>query len=412
MKTVEKLRWAVCNAAPWIGSQAMGIEWKEGNTPFGTAHATPDEIVFDPDFLQEKSVDELKAVALHEALHVALAHPERRGNRHPLIWNIAVDDRVNRLAQQIIDEASIDMMDPTPDNGFVVLDDMPADVSAEVVYRELMEEFDPPPQPPQPPPGDDEEGDDDGDSPGSPCPVPEELEGEEPVDTLESGDGPSQDIGDTNQSKDQDEQDAQKTLEETRRALEDARDRGEISGDLVDQFNLGEPKISWKDLLVQLMSAVHDARDDYSYRQVDPSYRLMGYQAPTLNSPTCRVAIGLDTSGSIAREELEQFLGEAWSIIQSGAKATIIPHTADVYEDGVETIKPGEPTPELKEYPSGGTSFQPVFDYFHEHNIEADAFVFFTDGYGDDPDPPGVPVLWVTTGTEPADFGTVIEYEL
>lgn len=416
MKNVDKLRWAVCNASPWIGSIALSVKWEEGASRFGTAHTDGKKIVFDPKLLEDTSregVAKQKTTALHEVLHVALAHCERRGQRQPLLWNIACDDRVNRLCKTIATESKTNLYQPAPHDGWVILDFAPVEATAEEVYSLLLDKFKD-----QLKGGKTVQGK--GDGQGKPCLVgPDGVaepitdpELKELVEQLTEGDGPGRDVEDSPLPPAKQEGAAVEKQSKLRRALEDARDRGEIPGSLVDSFNLGEAKVNWRDVLVNLVSHIHDARDDYSYRRPNQSYRLRGYYVPTLHSPTCTVAIGLDTSGSIAREELEQFLAEAWAIISAGARATIIPFTGNVWEPGVETIEPGESPPESPEYPSGGTAFQPVFDYIREERLDVDAIVMLTDGHGDDPEPPEYPVLWLTTGKKPADFGIVVDYEV
>ena len=45
----------------------------------------------------------------------------------------------------------------------------------------------------------------------------------------------------------------------------------------------------------------------------------------------------------------------------------------------------------------GGTSFTPVFEYLKKEQDETDLLIYFTDGYGDKPEKPSFPVMWVIT---------------
>ena len=45
----------------------------------------------------------------------------------------------------------------------------------------------------------------------------------------------------------------------------------------------------------------------------------------------------------------------------------------------------------------GGTSFTPVFEYLKKEQDEPDLLIYFTDGYGDKPEKPSFPVMWVIT---------------
>ena len=64
-------------------------------------------------------------------------------------------------------------------------------------------------------------------------------------------------------------------------------------------------------------------------------------------------------------------------------------------------------------YGGGGTSFDPIFDYIEENNVDVGCLVYFTDGYGDvSRSTVRYPVLWVTTCVEPTfyngKFGQVV----
>ena len=64
-------------------------------------------------------------------------------------------------------------------------------------------------------------------------------------------------------------------------------------------------------------------------------------------------------------------------------------------------------------YGGGGTSFDPIFDYIEENNVDVGCLVYFTDGYGHvSGSTVRYPVLWVTTCTEPTfhngKFGQVV----
>ena len=45
----------------------------------------------------------------------------------------------------------------------------------------------------------------------------------------------------------------------------------------------------------------------------------------------------------------------------------------------------------------GGTSFKPVFEYVATKCEQPDLLIYFTDGYGDVPEKPAYPVMWVIT---------------
>jgi predicted metal-dependent peptidase len=52
---------------------------------------------WNPKFIIKKSLLGLRFIAYHEAMHAIYMHPQRRGSRHPKLWNIAIDYIVNGM---------------------------------------------------------------------------------------------------------------------------------------------------------------------------------------------------------------------------------------------------------------------------------------------------------------------------
>ena len=57
-------------------------------------------ILYNSDFISSLKRGELEAILLHEVLHCALLHMNRRGSRDPERWNIAADIVVNGMIAQ------------------------------------------------------------------------------------------------------------------------------------------------------------------------------------------------------------------------------------------------------------------------------------------------------------------------
>jgi predicted metal-dependent peptidase len=55
---------------------------------------------WNPQFVVDKSKMGLRLLVMHESVHSLYNHPARRGSRHPRLWNIAVDYKVNFLAME------------------------------------------------------------------------------------------------------------------------------------------------------------------------------------------------------------------------------------------------------------------------------------------------------------------------
>lgn len=132
-------------------------------------------------------------------------------------------------------------------------------------------------------------------------------------------------------------------------------------------------------------------------------YRLTNYKKMPLIEPleykeTKRIrefVIAIDTSGSVAGEEVQTFLQKTYNILKqeesyfSKINIHIIQCDADIQEDKVITTQKelDDYIRTIKLHGFGGTDFRPVFDYVDEliknktfNNLKG--MLYFTDGYG------------------------------
>ena len=58
------------------------------------------DIYFHPDFVRAND-DTIEGGVLHETLHCAFCHAQRRGDRNPALWNVACDFAINPLIQSM-----------------------------------------------------------------------------------------------------------------------------------------------------------------------------------------------------------------------------------------------------------------------------------------------------------------------
>jgi len=125
----------------------------------------------------------------------------------------------------------------------------------------------------------------------------------------------------------------------------------------------------------------------------------------TLEQESVELAVCVDTSGSISEELLAIFIGELRGITRAYPHVTARLYYADagLYSpyDLHEAI--AQPEPEG----GGGTSFVPFFEAIAEDtrsSVGRHVAVYFTDLYGDFPDPPDHLTLWVVPpGGAPSD---------
>jgi predicted metal-dependent peptidase len=91
--------WLVFHA-PFMASLAMHLEIVPVvDCRLPTAATDGTRVFVNPYFLFGLSDEERVFVLAHEVWHCALLHMTRRGDREPLLWNLAIDHEVNALLQ-------------------------------------------------------------------------------------------------------------------------------------------------------------------------------------------------------------------------------------------------------------------------------------------------------------------------
>jgi len=102
------------------------------------------------------------------------------------------------------------------------------------------------------------------------------------------------------------------------------------------------------------------------------------------------ILVGIDTSGSVSKNELVEFLQEIHHITKTGNEVTIV--QCDTAISHVGKYNPNE---DYKIHGRGGTSFQPVIDYYNEHFNKISCLIYFTDGEASPPVNAKGKILWV-----------------
>lgn len=174
---------------------------------------------------------------------------------------------------------------------------------------------------------------------------------------------------------------------------------------------LARPRLPWRALLARFLTGI--APDDYGYER--PSRRQESGTSAILPGRVGRgmeLVVALDTSGSIGRRELGEFLDEvdalhgqlAARVVLTACDAALAPHAPWSFE-------PGERV-ELPERlgGGGGTRFAPVFEWVDEAGLRPDALLYFTDALGEFPErAPGYPVLWIVKGRGEVPWGERVQ---
>lgn len=200
----------------------------------------------------------------------------------------------------------------------------------------------------------------------------------------------------------------QEISEQNETAMRMAKKRGLVPGSMKDFIKEGSAPDDWTKSLPAVMSRIRGG-DDFSMARISNSARRMRMVMPGLIGMTLEhVVIGIDTSGSISVGDLSKYLVKINSIIrvENPVRVTIIQVDARVQD--VKEMAEGETLPTISVKGRGGTAFQPLFDHVADQGWTPDCVVYLTDGDGDRPLEPDYPVVWLTTRSDPAGWGTVI----
>lgn len=166
---------------------------------------------------------------------------------------------------------------------------------------------------------------------------------------------------------------------------------GKIPGemiDILDRINFTEPpKFNWRGYLRRFVGGSTKTFSKSSKNK--PNFRFIDNPG-IKHKEKRRILLALDTSGSVSKLELEEFLQEMHHIKNTGTEITIV--QADT---AISHIGKFDSTKEFVIYGRGGTSFIPVCDYYNLNKRKYNCLVYLTDGEAPAPDKCRGPVLWV-----------------
>jgi predicted metal-dependent peptidase len=310
-------------------------------------------LIVNPDFFLRELGGSAERVAVlkHEVLHLVLRHLFRRDDREPRRWNVACDLVVNQLVGSPwkLPAGAITL------SSFPELA-LPKGASAERYYDLLAR--------------------------AASLPEPHDDH------TQWSSEPPSSGARIA----------AEATLD---RVLCAAADRvgaagfGDLPGSIAEALALVRgrlrPKLDWRSLLRLFASSSRCTRIRHTMRQ--PSKRF-GTLPGIVVHRMARLAVAVDTSGSMSAGDLERVFAELHGIWRQGAEITVLEADAEVQKAYVYR---GAPPPAV--HGRGGTSFEPVMRWLDERRrLRWDGLIYLTDGYAPAPSTrPPCPILWVLT---------------
>lgn len=326
--------------APFFSTLALFAELVSDDVRTQTAATDGKRIYYADEYVLTLSRKQLLGLLAHEVLHAALLHPSRRVTREPARWNVAADIVTNGVVRQ---QSWAELP-----QGAIIVPTLET-LSVEEVYELIDSNV----------------------TPGR------------FADLLPSGEGML----------------SQRVRDELEAYWTEARAQAHVicgagsapTGLSRELGRLGASRVDWR---AELWRFVVQTQDDFV--AFDRRFIYRGLYLETLGTESLSLAVAIDTSGSISKALLTQFLTELRAITR------LYPHVrgelyfADAALDGPHDIERDPPGPRG----GGGTSFVPFFERIaREGEVRPQptmVAVYLTDGFGDFPrTPPTVPVVWV-----------------
>lgn len=373
MEKIIKARAGLVLDEPFFASLALRLSLKEDAT-CETLWTDGRTIGFNPAFVDELPLDQVKGALCHEVMHLACTHHTRRGERDHRKWNMAGDYAIN----QILADSKIAL----PDGALI--NQAFAGMSADQIYTMLPDE--------QPGGGQGGQGGGQGqpDPNGQGSQPPQDPGGCGEVRDMTGPDGKPATAAEIAQEN-------QNWKVAAAQAMTQAKAIGDVPAGLARLVGeLLSPKVDWKEVLRRFVDQA--AKNDYTWTRPNRRYLNAGLYLPALYSETLpQIVIAVDTSGSIDDEQINQFAAEMTAILRDH-KTTCNVLYCDTEVAGVETFASDDLPLKLHPQGGGGTDFRPPFAWVEKYGITPACLIYLTDMCCDRfPEQPDYPVLWAKT---------------
>lgn len=164
-------------------------------------------------------------------------------------------------------------------------------------------------------------------------------------------------------------------------ALKQITDWGTLPGKAVALIKASlEAKIDYRKVLAGFRASILSSKR--SLTRMRPSRRFQFDAMGSKYDMVARLLVAVDVSGSISDTSLAEFFGVISKFFKYGITTLdIIQFDTELKNDIITMDKSFRATQQIKILGRGGTSYQPVINYIHEHK-QYDGLIVFTDGDG------------------------------
>ena len=349
---------------PFYGLFLIGIN-KKYSMQLPTAgvskHNIGCQLTINPEFYNNLSEDHRFGLIKHELLHIAFGHLITRSlySDHKL-FNIAADLEIN----QYILESKL------PEGGLLLSSfpeiNLPRKAGTDKYYELL------------------EQAHQDGTSPSLDN-LMDQMNGESQYCHGTWDDFDSLPEADKKLMQKQIEHQLKESAEQT------VKKQGNIPGELAELIHrlmhIEPPKFDWKAYLRRFAGNSSVVYTKKLRRKYNKRYAANpGLKIKFKN----HILVGVDTSGSVNNDELKEFFSELTHMHKTGHKITVAQ-----CDTKLNSVKEFNPRKDWEIHGRGGTSFQPVIDYYNENKGQYTALIYLTDGEAYAPENCPNNTLWV-----------------
>ena len=336
-------------------------------------------------FISKLTDQELRALVLHENLHVALKHIGRFKNEfkdNPHLMNASADYVVNDVIMNLNDKALCKL----PDGG--LYHEKFHNWSVKQVYDYLKKEN------------------------SERAKNAQSLQGEMNGDSnSQGGKGMPTETLDEHDFSASEQMTPEQVGELSEKIDKALRQGGILAGRMGSKLpraieDLLAPKVDWRHELRDFVTSSTKGSDEFTWRRFNKRLMANDIYMPSLeNENVGELIIAIDTSGSIGSLELTEFASELASICSVCSPSGVRVLWWDTEVHGEQKFEPSQYdsiAKLLKPLGGGGTHVSSVSEYINKHKIVAEGVIVFTDGYVENDIQWNIsaPTMWLVTQNE------------
>jgi predicted metal-dependent peptidase len=174
-------------------------------------------------------------------------------------------------------------------------------------------------------------------------------------------------------------------------AQEVTKSRGTVPGEikeLIDNFTAFEqPKFDWRGYIRRFVGRSVKVYTKKLRRKFNKRFE----DNPGLKIKQKKhILVAVDTSGSVSTDELKEFFSEVHHMHKTGSDITVVQ-----CDTAISDIRPYKQSNKIELHGRGGTSFDPVVEYYDANQKKYTCLIYFTDGEAPAPVKPKGHILWV-----------------